>query len=246
MTLRIAMWSGPRNISTAMMRSWENRSDATVIDEPFYAYYLAHTNTPHPMQDEILASQPNKWQDVVRTLISDVEQNSDSSDISYQKHMTHHMLDDINLDWANQVRHCFLIRDPAFVINSYIKKMPSVCSQDIGIERQYQLYQQLSEITGQDIPIIDSSDVLNNPQAVLSKLCDKLGITFSSAMLNWPQGPRSSDGVWAKHWYENVEASTGFAKYTAPKIVLTAKQQALAEENNYFYQKLFNKRIKVE
>ncbi len=246
MTLRIAMWSGPRNISTAMMRAWENRSDTNVIDEPFYAYYLANTNTRHPMQEQVLASQPNEWQDVVNTLISDADPGNNHSDISYQKHMTHHMLNDINLDWANQIQHCFLIRDPVFVIDSYVKKMPSVCSQDIGIERQYQLYQELSEVTGQDIPIIDSGDVLNNPQAVLSKLCAKLGITYSDAMLNWPQGPRSSDGVWAKHWYENVEASTSFAKYTAPKIVLTEKQQALAAENNYFYQKLFNKRIKVE
>lgn len=246
MTLKIAMWSGPRNISTAMMRAWENRSDTDVIDEPFYAYYLAHTNTPHPMQAQILASQANTWQEVVKTLTADISDRNDVPKISYQKHMTHHMLDDINLAWSTQLQHCFLIRDPLYVINSYVKKMPSVCSQDIGIARQYQLYQQLSEITGQDIPIIDSADVLKNPQAVLSKLCAKLGIEFNSSMLNWPQGPRNSDGVWAKHWYENVEASTGFAEYIAPKIVLTKQQRALADKNNVYYQELFNKRIQID
>ncbi len=244
MSLKIAMWSGPRNISTAMMRSWENRSDTRVVDEPFYGYYLAHTATPHPMQAEILASQPNEWQQVVANLVAKKQSHKD--EIFYQKHMTHHMLEDIDLRWTTALTHCFLIRDPLYVVNSYVKKMPSVCSADIGIERQYQLYQQLSAITGQTIPIIDSKDILTNPEVVLTKLCQQLNIEFQPAMLQWPTGTRSSDGVWAKHWYENVESSSGFAKSNEPEINLTTEQRAVAMANRDFYLELHQNRITID
>lgn len=241
MTLKIAMWSGPRNISTAMMRSWENRQDTQVVDEPFYAYYLAQTKAPHPMAKEVLASQSNSWLNVSEQLSQTQYQQS----IFYQKHMTHHMLDEIDLTWTKKLSHCFLIRDPLSVINSYVKKMPSVTSEDIGIKRQLQLYQQISNITGQDIPIIDSKDVLINPRGILSKLCEKLEIDFDENMLSWPKGKRSSDGVWAKHWYENVEASNSFSRYQEPLIKLTEQQTQLAQENDTYYQQLFRKRIQA-
>ncbi|WNC72669.1 HAD family hydrolase [Thalassotalea psychrophila] len=239
MTLKIAMWSGPRNISTAMMRSWENRQDTQVVDEPFYAYYLAQTKVDHPMAKEVLASQSNSWQQVSEQL----SQTNYQQSIFYQKHMTHHMLDDIDLTWTKKLSHCFLIRDPMCVINSYVKKMPSVNSDDIGIKRQLQLYQQITDITGQDIPIIDSKDVLINPKGILSKLCETLGIDFDENMLNWPKGTRVSDGVWAEHWYENVEASNSFAPYKKPLIKLSEQQRQLAQENDYYYQQLYQKRI---
>ncbi|TRX55261.1 hypothetical protein FNN08_10945 [Thalassomonas sp. M1454] len=235
------MWSGPRNISTAMMRSWENRSDTQVIDEPFYAYYLANTTVPHPMQESILLSQPIKWPSVVEQLTE-----TPPTEIFYQKHMTHHMLDDIDLTWTKDLSHCFLIRDPLHVVNSYVKKMPTVCSADIGIARQYQLYQQLCEISGQQIPIIDGKDVLLNPRGILSKLCAELGIEFSERMLSWPKGARESDGVWAEHWYENVENSTCFAEFVEPKINLTEEQKAVADANRDYYLELFNQRIKLD
>lgn len=243
MTKTIAMWSGPRNISTAMMRSWENRSDTQVIDEPFYAYYLANTNVPHPMQNEILASLPSKWPEVVEQLTTT---SAIPEDIFYQKHMTHHMLEDIDLAWTKGLSHCFLIRDPLHVVNSYVKKMPSVCSADIGIARQYQLYQQLCEITEQQIPIIDGKDVLLNPRGILTKLCSILDIEFSEHMLQWPKGPRASDGVWAPHWYQNVENSTRFSEFIAPKINLTRQQKAVADESQKYYLELFSKRVRAD
>lgn len=243
MTKTIAMWSGPRNISTAMMRSWENRPDTQVIDEPFYAYYLANTSVPHPMQNEILASQSSHWPEVVEQLTTT---SAISEDIFYQKHMTHHMLDEIDLAWTKGLSHCFLIRDPLHVVNSYVKKMPSVCSADIGIARQYQLYQQLCAITGQQIPIIDGKDVLLNPRGVLGKLCSILNIEFDEHMLHWPEGPRDSDGIWAEHWYENVEGSSSFAQFFEPKISLTTEQKAVADENREYYLELFSKRITAD
>lgn len=239
MTLKIAMWSGPRNISTAMMRSWENRADTQVVDEPFYAYYLAQTKADHPMAKDVLASQPNSWQEVSEQLSQDQYRNN----IFYQKHMTHHMLDNIDLTWTKKLRHCFLIRNPLFVINSYVKKMPSVSTEDIGIKRQLELYQQITDITGQNIPIIDSKDVLINPRGILSKLCENLGINFDENMLSWPKGKRSSDGVWAEHWYENVEASNSFSPYQEPSIKLSIEQMQLAQENDNYYQQLFKNRI---
>ena len=239
MTLKIAMWSGPRNISTAMMRSWENRKDTQVVDEPFYAYYLAQTNAEHPMAKEVLASQSTDWQDVSKQLSKAKYQHN----IFYQKHMTHHMLEDIDLTWTKKLTHCFLIRDPLCVINSYVKKMPSVSNDDIGIKRQLQLYKQITDITGQDIPIIDSKDVLLNPRGILSKLCETLGIAFDENMLSWPTGSRASDGVWAKHWYENVEASNSFAAYQKPLLKLTEQQRLLAQENDGDYQQLYQKRL---
>lgn len=238
MSVKLAMWSGPRNISTAMMRAWENRPNTKVVDEPFYAYYLNATNVEHPMGAEVLNSQPTCWQQVAKDM-----QLDDEHDVFYQKHMTHHMLDEIDLGWTKHLRHCFLIRDPLLVINSYVKKMPSVSNDDIGIERQLYLYQKISEITGQNIPIIDSNDVLKNPAGVLTTLCQQLDIEFHPNMLSWPAGTRESDGVWASHWYQNVEASTGFSAYVEPKIQLTTAQKQLAKDNDIFYQQLYKKRI---
>jgi hypothetical protein len=239
MTVRIAMWSGPRNISTAMMRCWENRPDTQVVDEPFYAYYLANTTTPHPMQEAVLASQANDWQTVARQLSSDPM----DSPVFYQKHMTHHMLPDIDLSWTKDLVHCFLIRDPALVVNSYVKKMDQVTSDDIGIQRQFELYQQLTDITGQDIPIVEGADILRNPKVMLKALCARLGVPFYEDMLHWPAGRRDSDGVWAPHWYHAVEASTGFEPYQEPQVSLTPDQQSVADENQPYYQAMAAKRL---
>jgi hypothetical protein len=241
MTLRIAMWSGPRNISTAMMRSWENRSDTQVVDEPFYAFYLHKTRSPHPCFEEILQSQSDNYSQVV----SELTKATSNSNIQYQKQMTHHMLDGIDLTWSKQLQHCFLIRDPAQVVNSYTNSR-GVCSvEDIGIKRQFELYQDISQISGQDIPIIDSNDVLKNPERVLKLLCEKLGVAFMPAMLNWPQGSRISDGVWAKHWYKNVDNSSGFSPYSAQHLQLNDKQLSVVNQVQPFYQQLYNKRISI-
>lgn len=234
MSIRIAMWSGPRNISTAMMRAFENRDDTVVVDEPFYACYLHATGIRHPMNEEIIASQSTDWATVAATLSAD----RDDAAIIYQKQMTHHMLPGIDLEWTRSLRNCFLIRDPEYVVNSYVRKRASVTQDDIGIKRQFELFMVLSELTGQDLPVIDSKQFLLDPEAGLRRLCQHLGIPFSDKMLHWPRGRRASDGVWAAHWYQAVENSTGFQAFSAPAVDLDSEQRAVVEEANHYYEML--------
>jgi hypothetical protein len=204
-TIRIAMWSGPRNISTAMMRSFENRADCAVVDEPFYAAYLAATGLQHPMTAEVLASQPQGWREVVADLARA------SAPVVYEKHMTHHMLPAFGLDWMADCANAFLIRDPAEVLASYVQKRAEVTLADIGVVRQRELFDREAERLGRAPPVVEGADVLADPRGLLTVLCAALGITFDEAMLSWPAGPRDSDGVWAPAWYAAVERSTRFA-----------------------------------
>ena len=233
------MWSGPRNISTAMMRAFENRDDTQVVDEPFYAYYLHTTGIVHPMNREVIASQPTDWRAVANSLSADCE----DVPVVYQKHMTHHMLPAIDLGWTRGLRNCFLIRDPLYVVNSYAKKRDSITQDDIGIRRQFELYSDLSEITGQEIPVVDAAQFLLNPQRHLQAMCAHFGIAFSPKMLSWPRGRRDSDGVWAAHWYEVVERSTGFQPFTAPQVHLNPPQRRIADEADEYYQLLLAKSL---
>lgn len=240
MTVRIGMWSGPRNISTAMMRSWENRNDTVVVDEPFYACYLARSKSPHPYFEEIMAVQSSDYQTVAKRL---TEQPVDAP-MQYQKLMTHHMLEDIDLSWTVNLRHCFLIRDPAQVVNSYTNSRGECTVDDIGIVRQTELYQHISELSGQDIPIVDAADVLSNPQVMLELMCQHLGVTFSEKMLRWPKGYRDSDGVWASHWYHSVSQSTGFAPYQAPALSLSPAQQQVVDMVQPHYNWMYQRRLR--
>jgi hypothetical protein len=207
------MWSGPRNISTAMMRSFGARPDTAVIDEPFYAAYLAATGLEHPMRDEVLASQPRDCRDVAAQVLGPVPGDKP---IWYQKHMTHHMLPHFGREWISGVRNAFLIRDPAAVLASYVQKRETVELADIGIVQQRELFEREMQRLGTAPPVIESSDVLANPARVLAKLCDALGIVFTEAMLSWHAGRRDTDGVWAPAWYGAVEKSTCFAPPPAP------------------------------
>lgn len=241
MTLRIAMWSGPRNISTAMMRSWENRADCSVVDEPFYAAYLSATGLQHPCRDEILSSQSSDYQQVIETMTS----GEVATPLQYLKQMTHHMPPDLDMGWCVKLRHCFLIRDPAQVIASYVKKMPSVNEDAIGIRRQDELFRQIRSITGSTPAVIDSNDVLKNPEKILGELCSHLEIDFpKEQMLHWPAGRRASDGVWAHHWYHDVEQSTGFAEYRHKTLTLSEEQWALAEAMQPYYDEMAELRIR--
>jgi hypothetical protein len=233
MTVKVAMWSGPRNISTAMMRSWENRTDCEVIDEPFYAYYLKQTQSPHPCFEEILASQSSSYDEVTKQL-TEIQ----TAQLQYQKHMTHHMLEGVDLRWTQHLQHCFLIRDPHEIVNSYTNSRGKCTVEDIGIIRQAQLYKQISAIIGQDIPVMDSNAVLSNPRLMITKMCEALSIEFEPNMLSWPQGSRKSDGVWAKHWYHSVEASCGFAKVAAKPFELTQSQLEVVEQVMPYYHQL--------
>src|SRR5471030_1994906 len=178
--LRIAMWSGPRNISTAMMRSWGNRPDTFVCDEPFYAHYLHATGRDHPGADEVIADGETDWRSVVRRLIGDVPSGKQ---IFYQKQMTHHLLPQIDRAWLRAVTNCFLIRDPREVIVSYIKKNNDPKLEDIAFVQQAEIFDWVRADTGAIPAVIDARDILENPRKILELLCADVGIEFSDSML---------------------------------------------------------------
>lgn len=241
MTIRIAMWSGPRNISTAMMRAWENRPDCVVVDEPFYAYYLNATGIDHPVAAEVIASQPTDW----RVVATELSEGPCAADVFYQKHMTHHMLAEVDLNWTSNLLHCFLIRDPKYVVNSYIKKRETVTAEDIGLQRQLELYEEISDISGQTIPVIDASKFLQNPAAMLKLLCERFEIPFYNEMLQWPAGRRDSDGIWASHWYQKVETTTSFESFSDAVIDLEDEHLQVVLESEPYYQRLSEKSLHV-
>jgi len=238
--LRIAMWSGPRNISTALMRAWENRGDTAVIDEPFYAYYLLNTGANHPGREAVIASQPTDWRTVARALTGPIP---GGKAIWYQKHMTQHILADMPLEWLEGLVNCFLIRAPEEVVASFTLNRPDAALWELGFEQQARLFEHICEHSGAPPPVIDASDVLKNPASMLRAVCTRLGIAFSEAMLHWPAGPRGSDGVWARYWYQAVEHSTGFEPYKPRSITLTAFQSRLAEQCRPFYTRLSAHRL---
>ncbi|HEX7965883.1 MAG TPA: HAD family hydrolase [Gammaproteobacteria bacterium] len=223
--LRVAMWSGPRNISTAMMRSWENREDTAVVDEPFYAHYLAATGVNHPGREEVIASQSTDWRAVARELTGSIP---GGKAIWYQKHMTQHLLADMSLDWLDDVVNCFLIRRPELVVASFTRQRPDAAAWELGFEQQTRIFEHVAGKLGAAPPVLDAEDVLKDPRAMLGILCTRLGIPFSERMLHWPAGRRASDGVWAPHWYAAVERSTGFEPYEPKMPELTPFQQELA------------------
>jgi hypothetical protein len=241
MTLRIAMWSGPRNISTAMMRAWENRGDCAVSDEPLYAHYLAHTGLEHPGCEDVIATGDTAWEHVVTALLGPAPHDAP---IWYQKHMTHHLLPHIDHAWIAQLRNVLLIRDPREVVASYIKSRAEVTPDDIGLPQQTVLYNEL-DAAGAAPPIIDAGDFLRNPEGYLRALCDWLEIEFSERMLHWPKGPRASDGVWAPHWYAHVWESTGFDPPIARDIELSGDAAAVVEACRPHYERLHELRMVV-
>jgi hypothetical protein len=206
--VRIAMWSGPRNISTAMMRSFGARADCAVTDEPFYAAYLVATGLIHPMREEVIASQPTDWRKVADALVGPPP---DGKPVWYQKHMTHHMLPDFGRAWRDGLVNAFLIRAPEAVLASYSLKRDDFSLEEIGLPTQAELFDRAADRLGCAPPVVESQDVLADPRGVLSALCAACGIPFDSAMLSWAPGRRATDGVWAPAWYEAVERSTKFA-----------------------------------
>ena len=229
MTVRVAMWSGPRNISTAMMRAWENRPDTVVVDEPFYAAYLARTGIDHPGRDAVIASQPTDPADVVRGLRAHV-----SADVHYAKQMTHHLAEDADLGWIADFRNVLLVRDPAEVVASYVRSREACEPADIGLLQQVRLLEAMPESP----PVVDAGDFLRAPETYLRWLCDWLGIAFTDRMLSWPPGPRASDGVWAPNWYAAVHESTGFAPYAPRQVRLTGPPAAVAAQVRPLYEQL--------
>ncbi len=236
-TIRIAMWSGPRNISTAMMRSFENRPDTGVIDEPFYAAFLAATGIDHPLREDTLAAYPTDWRDAMKVVLGPAP---GGRPIFYQKHMTHHMLPQFGREWTSQCRNAFLIRTPEDVLSSYVEKREEVSLADIGFVQQSEIFEREADRLGRAPPVIDAADVLADPRATLSALCRALDIPFSEKMLRWPAGSRATDGVWAPAWYDAVERSTGFARpvRSQNRPPLTAALRSIAEAARPHYEKL--------
>jgi hypothetical protein len=235
----IAMWSGPRNISTAMMRSWENRPDTAVWDEPLYGHYLVHTGLDHPGRDEVISACETEWAAVVDRLTTAPR----GADIFFQKHMAHHLLPHIDSAWLAQVDHAFLIREPREMITSFIRNIPNPSLSDFGLQQQWNIFERVRKSTGHVPPVIDARDVLQNPAAVLRALCTALDVPFSEHMLSWPAGPRDSDGIWAKHWYTAVEQSTGFQPYRSKPDVVPPALNDLHDACGVFYDKLRAHRI---
>jgi hypothetical protein len=238
--VRIAMWSGPRNISTAMMRSFGNRPDTTVVDEPLYAHYLSVTGIEHPGRAEIIASQDNDWRGVTSWLTGPIP---DGRSVWYQKHMTHHMIPEVGLDWLGGVTNAFLIREPAQVVASYSKVRGEPTLEDLGFPQQAELFRRCADRLGAAPAVIDAGDVRRDPRGVLGQLCTAVGIGFDEAMLSWPPGPRPEDGVWAPHWYAAVEQSTGFEPYVAREVDVPPHLLGLLERCQPFYDELAPHRL---
>ena len=234
------MWSGPRNLSTAMMRSFDSRPDTFVSDEPFYGCFLKDTGSDHPMRDEVIAAMDCDWASVMGTLRGSP---GDGSPIWYQKQMWHHMTGSVGYEDFEGFSHAFLIREPERMIASYLRKREAAAFEDFGLERQADFFDREADRLGEAPPVIDASDILADPQAVLSRLCNALGIPWDVHMLAWEPGPRDTDGPWAPHWYATVEASTGFGPPETEPVELPGDAKQLADRCRPYYQKLADYRI---
>ncbi len=240
---RIAMWSGPRNISTAMMRAWENRGDCTVSDEPLYAHYLKATGADHPARDEVIAAGETDWRRVVDDLTGPIP---DGQPIWYQKHMCHHLLPHMDREWIGSLTNVLLIRDPHEVVASYLRTRDTVTPEDIGLPQQQALFHWLRARNGVPPPVLDAGEFLQDPRAHLSALCALLGISFDERMLHWPPGPRASDGIWAPHWYHAVWQSTGFDQPHGRRQPLSPAAVRVVAECRDAYQDLHAHRMRVD
>ncbi|NNE40851.1 MAG: HAD family hydrolase [Marinicaulis sp.] len=237
--IRISMFSGPRNISTTMMRAFENRADTIVHDEPFYAAYLSESGAQHPMRQAILDTQPHAREDVVANL----EKNpTDGENISFEKNIAFHFAKYDDDDWLKGVRIIQLIRDPRAMVASYANKYDDVAPIIDNLTVQRRIFD-FAEANGQPTPVVDASDMLKAPKAMLRALCSALDIRFDEAMLNWPAGRRDSDGVWGAHWYDAVEKSTGFQPYLEREIHLSGAHEEIAEACRPDYEFFYARRI---
>jgi hypothetical protein len=218
------------------MRAWENRPDCEVVDEPLYAWYLAHTGLDHPAREEVIAAGETDWRRVVDSLTGPWP---DGPRLQYQKHMAQHLVPALPREWIGQLRNVLLIRDPAEVVSSYLRSRASVTPEDIGVLQQLELHEQL----GPEVPVFDAGDFLRQPEAHLRWLCTYAGVEFSSSMLSWRAGPRASDGVWAPYWYGAVLRSTGFEAYRPRQVELTPEGEEVVAATRPAYQRLHAARL---
>jgi hypothetical protein len=234
------MWSGPRNISTALLRSWGNRSDTAVCDEPLYAFYLKETGIAHPGAAEVIAHHEPDWQKVVAGLVGAVP---GGKAIYYQKHMAHHLLPQVGREWLGHVTHAFLIREPREMLTSLVKVLPEPTLADTGLPQQREIFEWVRVSSGRVPPVVDAREILENPRPMLGLLCQRLGVPFDEAMLHWPPGRRPTDGIWAKYWYDAVERSTTFEPYRPKNELVPAHLHNLLGSCLEIYDALYRERI---
>jgi hypothetical protein len=236
----LAMWSGPRNISTAMMYAFGNRPDCEAWDEPFYGFSLKHKGNDHPMRNEIVASMETNWDKLVEKCTT-----PSSKPLLYQKHMTHHMLDGFDRSFIDGLTNAFLIRSPQQVLASYAEKWSDVDLDAIGFKQQAEIFDRVCDRLGHTPPVVEADQVLANPKATLTALCNACGIAFDDAMLRWPKGPKPFDGIWASHWYNAVWQSEGFAPPTKRDVKLPKELMLVAEKAMPYYEKLQQARLRA-
>ena len=237
------MWSGPRNVSTAFMRSWGNREDTLVVDEPFYAHYLEYTGLEHPGRGEVIAAHETDWRRVVTALQAPVPEGID---ILYQKQMSHHLLPHMGREWLGSMTHAFLVRDPRPMLASLGEKLGTFDLLATGLPQQVEIFDYVIRTTGRVPPVVDAADLLAAPEPVLRRLCAALDVPFTPRMLSWPAGPRATDGVWAKYWYERVERSTGFEAPVAEESpLLTGALAGIERQCRPLYEKLRSHRLRA-
>lgn len=234
------MWSGPRNISTALMRAWESRADTFVTDEPLYGYYLQASGARHPGREEVIRSQDTDWRKVAAWLTGPVPEGKR---VWYQKHMAHHLLPDTGREWLEGLTPCFLIREPREMLVSLLRVYPEAGLPDTGLLQQVELFERERRRAGRVPPVLDARDVLLDPRGLLGSLCAALGLEFTEAMLSWPPGPRRTDGVWAKHWYAAVERTTGFETYRPRTEPVPPEHAGLLARCEELYSQLYACRL---
>ena len=227
----VACWSGPRNISTALMRSWSSRKNTFVTDEPFYAYYLKQTKLKHPLYREIISNYPSSYDEIVNYLIGEIPKNKK---IWYQKHMAHHILDLNNIEWINNCQNCILLRHPKEVISSFTKKNTLNSVKELGYPQQYEIFKFLKK-NNKSCIVIDSKELLKNPEKSLSAWCKKINIEYDKSMLKWEKGNHVDDGIWWKYWYDNVIKTTGFNKYKEKDINIENKYDSIYNDSMEYY-----------
>lgn len=237
---RINIWSSPRNVSTALMYSFAQRRDTTVVDEPLYAHYLAHTasEAEHPGREEVLRSQETDGEKVTRTVFF----AEYPTPVVVFKQMAHHLIR-LERSFLYRMDNVLLIRDPRHIIGSYAKVIPNPTIDDIGLAIQYELYRQL-EARGRLAAIVDAGELLQGPENVLRQLCGRLGLPFSPEMLYWPAGGRPEDGAWAPYWYHAVHQSTGFLPYREKEVSLPPRLEELAATCRPYYEEMYQRALR--
>ena len=233
MTTRINSWSGPRNVSTALMRSFSRRADTRAVDEPLYGHYLETTGAPHPGRDELVEILETD----ADTVINNVILGPCDRDVLFLKQMVHHLTPDVDLSFLDDCVNVMLIRDPAEVISSLVNQLPDPTPRDVGLERQVALFRDL-RTRGQEPPVLDARELLSRPERVLGELCQRMGIDWDPAMLSWPPGVQPEDGPWSKYWYDNVQRSTGFEPYRPKDVTIPSHCKELLAASKAHYEEL--------